>query len=217
MTVMAVRKPKWDCLFFSPLSFSSFFLSLPVLIQARLRRCQPPPPPWTSSSSLSRTIAFKTWWCRPTCTPRSSRSASVQTRAGVPWRHRRWRRSWASSSPPACTAASQCSASGAQASSATGASPWRWVSLVLRRSSSTSTSWLSGRRRGATRACTRSSHSWTRCSSRSAAPSDPHRHRWVPSALGLFKTYHIFLKTAPLGYIYVWKAKYHRPFRFYRL
>lgn len=149
------------------------------LFQALLRRCQRPPQPWTSSSSSSRTTASKTWSHRLTCTPRSSRSASAQTKAGVLSQPRRWRRSWALSPPPVCTAVSQCSASGAQASSATGALPWKWARHALRRSSNTSTLWLSGRRKEATRAFTRSSPSWIRCSSHSAAPSDHLRHRYV--------------------------------------
>lgn len=156
-----------------------FFCIIPVLIQALLRRCRPPPQPWTFSNSSSRTIASRTWSPRPTCTPRSSRSALAQTKVGVPSLPRRWRPFSASWPPPACTAVSRCSASGAQASSATAASPWRWARRALRRSSSTSTSWLSGRLKEATRACTRSSPSWTHCNSHSAAHSDLHRHRCV--------------------------------------
>ncbi len=180
---------KWPllCLWVNSLSvkysfviiFHPFFLH--VLIQALLRRCRQPPLPWTSSSSSSQTIASKTWSSRQTCTPRSSRSASAQMKAGVLSQPRRLRPSWALSPPPACIVVSRCSASGAQASSATGASPWRWARHASRRFSNTSTSWLSGRHREATRACTRSSPSWTRCSSRSAAPSDLHKHRCVHS------------------------------------
>ena len=165
---------------FPPSQFFTLFFF--PSIQARLRRCQPPPQPWTSSSSSSRTIASKTWSSRLTCMPRSSRSALALTKAGVRSQPRRSRPFWALSPRPVCTAASRCSASGARASSATGASPSKWASHASRRSSSTSTSWLSGRHRGATRACTRSSPSWTRCSSRSAALSDLHRRRWGHSS-----------------------------------
>lgn len=156
------------------ISLLSFFPT-----QDLLKRCRPPLQPWTFSSSLSRTTASKTWSLRLTCMPRSFRSGSAQTKAGVPSRPRKWKRSWALSPPPVCTAVSQCSASGARAFSATKASPWRWVSRVLRRSSSTSTLWLSGHHKEATRAFTRSSPSWTRCSSPSAALSDHHKHRCV--------------------------------------
>lgn len=77
------------CPFTSVIIFHLFFCPLPVLIQALLRRCQPPPQPWTSSSSSSRTIASKTWSPRLTCMPRSSRSASAQTKAGVLSQRRR--------------------------------------------------------------------------------------------------------------------------------
>lgn len=54
----------------------------PPLFQVQRERCPPAPAPWTSSSSLSRTTCSRTWWCRRTCTPRSSRSASAATAPG---------------------------------------------------------------------------------------------------------------------------------------
>ena len=150
-------------------------LGLPV--QVPPGRCPPAPAPWTSSSSSSLTTSSRTWWCRPTCTPRSSRSGSGATGPGWTWRCRRWRRSWATSSPPAPPTASRSSASGAAASTATAASRWSWARPASRRSSSTSTSWPSAPARLHT-ASTRSSPSWTPCRVASILPSGLPKPRW---------------------------------------